>query len=153
MEIRFVRLSENPEFLDAMANWFSARWGIPREAYAESMTACVRDPGFVPEWYAALDGERMVAGMGVIDNDFHDRTDLTPNVCAVFTDPDYRGRGLAGALLKRVASDAKGAGIGEIYLSTDHTSLYERYGWRFFCMANEDNGQPTRIYRFETAEE
>ena len=28
--------------------------------------------------------------MGVIENDFHDRKDLTPNVCAVYTEEDCR---------------------------------------------------------------
>ena len=32
-------------------------------------------------WYLCLDGNRIVGGMGVIENDFHDRKDLCPNVC------------------------------------------------------------------------
>lgn len=152
MSIQIVRLSEDARLLDAMADWFSARWGIPREAYAESMAECVRQSGFVPEWYAATDGDRIVAGLGVIENDFHDRKDLTPNVCAVYTDPDYRGRGLAGKLLARAESDARRAGIDVLYLATEHTSFYERYGWRFQCMAREADGHQTRLYRFDTAD-
>lgn len=41
-------------------------------------------------WYLCLDGEKIVAGMGVIENDFHNRKDLTPNVCAVYTGKEYR---------------------------------------------------------------
>lgn len=33
---------------------------------------------------------------GSIANDFHDRKDLTPNICAVYTEEAYRGRGIAG---------------------------------------------------------
>lgn len=33
---------------------------------------------------------------GSIENDFHDRKDLTPNICAVYTEEAYRGRGIAG---------------------------------------------------------
>lgn len=36
-------------------------------------------------WYLCLVGEKTVGGMGVIDNDFHNRKELTPNICAVYT--------------------------------------------------------------------
>lgn len=47
----------------------------------------------------ALDGEQIIGGMGVIKNDFHDKKDLTPNVCAVYTEESYRKQGIAGVLL------------------------------------------------------
>ena len=49
------------------------------------MEECLEEKGPVPQWYMALDGERIIGGMGVIENDFHDRKDLAPNVCAVYT--------------------------------------------------------------------
>ena len=48
-------------------------------------------------WYLCLDGDTIVAGLGVIENDFHDRKDLTPNVCAVYTEEEYRCQGIAGS--------------------------------------------------------
>ena len=85
--------------------------------------------------------------MGVIKNDFHDRIDLTPNVCAVYTDKKYRGQGIAGKLLNKVVDDMKFKGISPIYLVTDHTGFYEKYGWEFLCMVQCD-GEPnmTRMY-------
>ena len=90
-------------------------------------------------WYLCLDKERIVGGLGVIENDFHDRKDLTPNVCAVYTDKEYRCQGIAGQLLHIVVKDMKSKGITPIYLITDHTSFYERYGWEFLCMVQGDN--------------
>ncbi len=40
----------------------------------------------------------IVAGLGVIENDFHNRKDLAPNVCAVYTEEDCRCKGIAGKL-------------------------------------------------------
>jgi hypothetical protein len=37
-------------------------------------------------WYLCLDEDRIVGGMGVIENDFHNRKDLSPNICAVCTE-------------------------------------------------------------------
>ena len=85
--------------------------------------------------------------MGVIENDFHDRADLAPNVCAVYTEETCRGKGIAGQLLTIVVDDMKSKGITPIYLVTDHTGFYERYGWEFLCMVQGD-GEPdmSRMY-------
>ena len=76
----------------------------------------------------------------------HSPRDYGP-LCAVFTEEEYRCRGIAGDLLNMVVEDLKTKGISPVYLVTDHTGFYERYGWEFFCMAQGD-GEPemTRLY-------
>lgn len=98
-------------------------------------------------WYLCLDGNKIVGGMGVIENDFHDRKDLSPNVCAVYTEEAYRKNGIAGHLLDMTVEDLKSRGVTPVYLVTDHTGFYERYGWEFLCMVQSD-GEPdmTRMY-------
>ena len=98
-------------------------------------------------WFLCLDKERIVGGMGVIENDFHDRKDLSPNVCAVYTEEAYRKQGIAGKLLSMTVDDLRSKGISPVYLVTDHTGFYERYGWEFLCMVQGD-GEPgmTRMY-------
>ena len=147
MEYSLVPLRDKPDMLQKAAAWFHQKWGGPMEAYRESMEDCLTGKGPVPQWYLALDGERIVGGMGVIENDFHHRKDLAPNVCAVYTEEDRRCQGIAGALLGLVCRDMKELGIPTLYLVTDHTSFYERYSWEFYCMVQGD-GEPglTRIY-------
>ena len=79
-------------------------------------------------WYLCLDGDKIVGGLGVIKNDFHERKDLAPNICAVYTEEAYRGQGIAGKLLDMTVDDMKSKRITPIYLLTDHTGFYERYG-------------------------
>ncbi len=147
MEYRIIRFVDNPEMKDELARWFHEKWGIPLEAYLESMEQCLAQKGPVPQWYAAMEGGRIIGGLGVIENDFHDRKDLAPNVCAVYTEPDWRGRGVAGALLQYVCADMREKGIATLYLVTDHTSFYERYGWEFLCMVQGDGElEMTRLY-------
>ena len=57
------------------------------EAYLECMNAYLNNETNYG-WYLCLCGEKIVAGMGVIENDFHDRKDLAPNVCAVYTEKE-----------------------------------------------------------------
>lgn len=56
------------------------------------------------------------------------------NICSVFTDEKYRCQGIAGNLLTMVVDDMKSKGVSTIYLVTDHTGFYEKYGWEFLCM-------------------
>ena len=150
MEHPILPLRDAPALLDEAAVWFSGQWGIPAAEYRESMEQCLSARSPVPQWYLAMEGERIVGGMGVIENDFHDRKDLSPNVCAVYTEPDCRGQGIARKLLDLVCADMKKKGIDTLYLLTDHTSRYERYGWEFFCMAQGDGEEkPSRIYRHQ----
>lgn len=147
MTYHIVRLTDRPDLKEAAAEWFHEKWGIPQAAYLESMEQCIQQTNAVPQWYMALEGERLIAGMGVIENDFHDRKDLAPNVCGVYTEKDRRGMGVAGALLNYVCEDMKAKGVQTLYLLTDHTSIYERYGWTFYCMAQGDGEERlSRMY-------
>ena len=147
MKYEIITLSARPEIKEPMARWFHEKWGIPEEAYLESMEECLAGKSAVPEWYVALDVGRIIGGLGVIENDFHDRPDLAPNVCAVFVEPDCRGQGIAGALLDYVCKDMNNRGISPLYLLTDHNSFYERYGWEYLCPARGDGeDRDSRLY-------
>ncbi|MBR4745032.1 MAG: GNAT family N-acetyltransferase [Oscillospiraceae bacterium] len=145
-ELKSIKLRDRPELENAAAEWFHDKWGVPKEAYLECMDAYL---GKETEygWYLCLDGETIVGGLGVIENDFHDRKDLFPNVCAVYTEEAYRCRGIAGRLLNLAVEDLRAKGISPVYLLTDHTGFYERYGWEFLCMAQGDGeDEPARMY-------
>ncbi len=136
MEI--IKIREHKELADETAEWFHSKWGVPLGAYKESIEESLKNETSVPQWYIAMDKDRIIGGIGVIENDFHNRKDLAPNVCAVYVEEDYRCKGIAGKLLNFVCDDMKQFGIGTLYLLTDHTSFYERYGWDFLCMVQGD---------------
>ena len=147
MDYKIIRLIDRPEIKEQAAQWFHEKWDIPLKAYMESMEDCLRGIKSVPQWYLAMEDNRIIGGLGVIENDFHDRKDLIPNICAVYVEEAKRCNGIAGALLNYVCVDMKEKGIDTLYLITEHASFYERYGWKFLCMAQGD-GEPgmTRIY-------
>lgn len=145
-ELKYITLRDKPELKDVAASWFNSKWGVPKEAYLECMNDYLNGETEYG-WYLCLCGDEIVGGMGVIENDFHNRKDLAPNVCAVYTEENYRCNGIAGKLLDMVVEDMRNKGISPIYLVTDHTGFYERYGWEFLCMVQGD-GEPqmTRMY-------
>ncbi|MBR6208989.1 MAG: GNAT family N-acetyltransferase [Oscillospiraceae bacterium] len=145
-EYQFITLRERPELMDAAAEWFHSKWYVPKEAYLACMDAYLKQETEYG-WYLCLYRGRIVGGMGVIENDFHDRKDLSPNVCAVYTEEGFRNQKIAGRLLDLTVEDMRAKGISPLYLVTDHTGFYEKYGWEFYCMAQGD-GEPekTRLY-------
>ena len=134
----YITLREMQQLKDRAAEWFHSKWGIPQEAYLECMESYLNNTTEYG-WYLCLDGNRIIGGLGVIDNDFHDRKDLTPNVCAVYTEEEYRCKGIAGHLLDMAVEDLRSKSVTPVYLVTDHTSFYERYGWEFLCMVQGDD--------------
>ena len=142
----YITLRQKPELKEEAAAWFHDKWKVPKEAYLESIEAYL-DHETEYGWYLCLDSGRIIGGLGVIENDFHDRKDLAPNVCAVYTEEEYRCQGIARCLLDMVYNDMKSKGITPIYLITDHIGFYEKYGWEFLCMVQGDN-EPymTRMY-------
>lgn len=143
---QYITLREQPEWKNPAAQWFHSKWGVPTQAYLDCMDAYLsRETEY--GWYLCVKGGQILGGLGVIENDFHDRKDLTPNICAVFTEESFRGQGIAGQLLNMAVEDLRSKGISPVYLVTDHTGFYERYGWEFLCMVQGD-GEPdmTRMY-------
>ena len=146
MSYPYITLRQKPEIMQTAAEWFSSKWRIPPEAYLACMSDYLQGSTELG-WYLCLDGETIIGGLGVIENDFHNRPDLTPNICAVYTEEAYRRQGIAGRLLHMAVEDLREKGISPVYLLTDHTGFYERCGWEFLCMAQGDGeSKPSRMY-------
>lgn len=150
------RVAGAPELVPAAAAWFADKWDVPAAAYAESMEESVARKDAVPQWLVVRDREAadapIVAGCGIIENDFHDRPDLAPNLCALYVEEPCRGRGLARRLLEAARVEAARLGRDRLYLITDHDSFYERCGWEHLGFAHEEDGTEVRLYGIDAAE-
>ncbi len=154
MNITIQMIRERPELRETATDWFASKWGIPRVEYEKSFADCFAAAAPIPRWYVATDEQgRIVGGCGLIQNDFIERTDLFPYLCALYVEKEARGHALGGRLLDFVRRDAGRLGIEKLYLCTDHTSYYERYGWRYLTDAKELGGGVSRIYVAETPTE
>ena len=145
-KLRIVDLKNSQEIKEKAADWFYSKWGVPKESYLECMENYISGKTKYG-WYLCLDSEKLVAGLGVIENDFHYRKDLAPNICAVYTEEGYRNQGIAGKLLDYAVDACKANGIEPLYLVTGHTGFYEKYGWKFLCMVHGDGeSEMSRMY-------
>ena len=145
-----ISVCDHPEWIPQAAAWQSSKWNIPLQAYLDSMEEGKTAKSGVPAWYMVLnDKKEIIAGIGIIENDFHKRRDLRPNLCALYVEASYRKQGLAKALLDHCCERLAEKGLHKAYLCTNHTDFYERCGWSFYGMIEEDSSDFCRMYEKE----
>ncbi len=92
------------------------------------------------------EGDELISYCTFAEKDDIQPTDLTPWVGFVYTFPEHRGHRYAGLLFDEVERLAKERQVTDVYLSTNHIGLYEKYGWEFFDMMVDMDGEPSRVY-------
>lgn len=96
-----------------------------------------------------VDGDNLISFCTYAEQDDVRDPALTPWVGFVYTFPEYRGKRRLGKLLEYVYKLAKNEGHKYIYISTGETGLYEKYGYTFYKMMKDINGEESRVYRTE----
>lgn len=74
-------------------------------------------------------------------------TNMSPWVGFAYTFPKYRGNKYIGKLLDYAECLATIMEKEAIYISTDHTGLYEKFGYEFFKSEKTIYGEDSRVYR------
>ena len=147
---QIINIRECTEWLDRAADYFSSRWNISRELYLNSMNDSITTKHPVPRWYLLLRDDDIIGGFGLIDNDFMVRIDLCPWFCGLYIEPAERGQQRGASLLAHGCREAAKLGYDKIYLNTDHTGYYEKYGWCYKGNFAHQNGTDTRVYEADT---
>ncbi len=151
MKTKIISIRENPDFAERGADYFASKWNISRAIYLDSIEDGIQTVRTLPRWYLLLDGEeRIIGGFGLILNDFVDRVDLFPYLCALFVEPHARGQALGSRMLEHARIEAAALGFKKIYLCTDHIGYYEKYGWRHIGTGSHPWGETSRIYEADT---
>ena len=135
---RIEYLADYPEHVQACAAWTFGRWGVQKkDGSLERALKTFQDGAqkdALPLTLIALNekNEMPVAMISLWEKDGTIWTDdvITPWIACVYTHYRYRGRGLAGALLKRMEEEAKKIGFGQIYLQSGSAAgLYLENGY------------------------
>ena len=93
------------------------------------------------------EGNHLIAFCTYAQRDEIPAEEQTPWAGFVYTFPQYRGKRRMGKLLEYVYLQAKADGYPCVYISTDHTGLYEKYGCTFWKTMQDAEGNNCRIYR------
>ncbi|MBZ9559612.1 MULTISPECIES: GNAT family N-acetyltransferase [Modicisalibacter] len=129
------RLPPDSPHLDTVTRWTHDTWGHlnPALDFADRLAETRDECGEagVPSVFVAMSGETPLGTASLIVDDMSSRPELTPWLASVFVLPEWRGRGIASALVRRVECEAREAGLERFYLYTpDQQALYRRLGWR-----------------------
>ena len=92
------------------------------------------------------EGQELVSFCTLAEKDDIQPTDLTPWIGWVYTFPEYRGNRYSGELLAYAETLAKKQGMKNVYISTNHIGLYEKFGYDLFGMMKDISGDDSRVY-------
>ena len=99
-----------------------------------------------PRVLMLTDGDKLVSFCTFARKDDIPDCELSPWIGFVYTFPEYRGHRYVGRLIRHAENAAQKEGFDRIYISTDHTGLYEKYGYTFREIRKDINGCDSRIY-------
>lgn len=92
------------------------------------------------------DGDKLVSYVTFSFQDCVDDKSLYPWIGFVYTFPEYRGNRYAGRLITRCEELAREHNVKNVYICTDHTGLYEKYGYEYKENRVDIYGEDGRIY-------
>ena len=151
--MKIISLRENPEYLEKMLEYVKKAWPtVPGEIYDDCMRHSISASGPLPQWYLLEDNGKAAGCVGLVTNDFISRMDLYPWICALYVEETHRGNYYSELLVDRASEDARRAGFKNVYLTTDHVGLYEKYDFVGIGYGYDVSGEKTRIYRKSLAE-
>ena len=90
-------------------------------------------------------GDELISFCTYAEKDDIQPTDLTPWIGFVYTFPEHRGHRYVGELFKEIEKLARAENVHDIYISTNDTGLYEKYGCEFYQMMNDMDGEASKI--------
>lgn len=148
-----ISVREHPGYTREAIAYIQSKWPqVPPIVYEDCITHCIGAAAPLPQWYLLLLDGRPVGCSGLITNDFISRMDLYPWICALYIDTAHRGKAFGSLLLAKSKRDCSRFGFADVYLATDHTGYYEKYGFRYLAQGYHPGGEESRIYGCATAE-
>jgi N-acetylglutamate synthase-like GNAT family acetyltransferase len=131
--LRIEYLADHLSHLPRLAEWHYAEFGYLNpentvERYVERLTASLQRSE-LPTTFIALREDTLLGSASLVRRTITHQH-FSPWLSSVYVDPQYRGRGIASALVGRVERAAAEIGSEKIYLFTPSSEkLYASLGW------------------------
>lgn len=151
-ELQLFSVREHPELTEDVIAFFQRHWATENsmKVYENCIRSCIETESPLPQWYVLMLNGKIVAGAGLITNDFISRMDLWPWLAALYVEEECRGCALGRELIRHALDEAARLGFDNLYLCTDHIGYYEKYGFTAIAEGFHPWGDRSRIYRAST---
>ena len=145
--MKIISVRETPEYKEKAVNYISSAWpSLPRTIYENSISGAIYAASSLPQWYLLEKNGAIIGCAGLITNDFVSRMDLYPWVCALYIDELERGNSYGSLLLDRAREECTRLGFDNLYLTTGHRGLYEKYGYMYIGTGYHPWDEESHIY-------
>lgn len=79
--------------------------------------------------FAAFSCEQIVGYCTFLKTDYYPDNRYSPWISSIFVGEAHRGKGICGMLIRAAEAYAKSQGFHTVYIPSDMTGFYERYGY------------------------
>lgn len=147
-----ISVREHPELAGEIIAFFQRHWASEDSmmVYEDCIRSCLTSDSPLPQWYVLRLEGKIIAGAGLITNDFISRMDLWPWLAALIVEEEYRGNALGSVLIRHMLDHAAQLGFDRLHLATDHVGYYEKYGFAYLAEGHHPWGESSRIYCADT---
>ena len=144
--IRIVSVKNQPELKPTIIDYVLKSWKHIAEFFFEQLERSMLPEEEVQDTFVMIDEDRIVGFYQFIRHEPIRNTESTPWLSSIFIDEAYRGQRLSELFLLHGRIRAGKLGFREVYISTDHIKLYEKFGFREIGLDIDKWGFPTKIY-------
>lgn len=133
--IEIISLADRSDLAATCAQWNHKEWGYLSGATEDQIIDGLQEIIHSTDGQAvraALWNGELAGFVLLIHNDLDSHPHLKPWVASLLVAPEYRGRGVAKALMATIEGAAHQLGYSEVYLYTDKPDLYRKIAWDDF---------------------
>lgn len=134
-KIAIEPLNTCPEMIPVCASWTFGHWDCQAATTFEETNRlfcdAANDTSSLPLTFVAVANGKPAGMISLRENDFKERTDLSPWLASLYVHPAHRNLGISLLLIEKLETEAERLGYKRLYLTTeDSKSLYEKNGWQ-----------------------
>ena len=128
--IELMSIQNKDEYLNQLLNckWEAGKWLSKIITSNKLEEMCKKNPRVL----LLVNDSEIVSFCTYVHQDEINAPDMYPWIGFVYTYEQYRGNRYFGRLLNHIIELAKKENHHRIYLSTNETGLYEKYGFKYF---------------------
>lgn len=151
--LKIYNLKEKQEYINEIAILTQNEWGqkliTKEEFYIKVNNKIAKIKGNLdnPKYCKLIlvNNSTLIGFISIFEHDGDERLDLSPWYATMFIKKDYRGNGYSKLLNDAILKEAKNRGFRRIYLKTELSNYYEKFGARYL----EDLNDKEKIYYFD----
>lgn len=148
--MKLYSIREKPEYIPAMLNSLRDHWPACMPWIKKHMRTVLETKGPIPDAYIAVENGQVAGGYTLAVKEVLSREDTGLWIATLYMAPGFRGRHLSPVLMDHARRRGGELGYEKIYLASEHTNYYEKYGFHTIGPDACAWGEPTQMFENTT---